>query len=87
MRSPTIKIEGGIGPWLRPSPADYERHKVIIAGLGPHVHAAIEAFRRDINLVLARGVRRLFAIAQDEYRRTLDKHGVLDFADLIERTL
>ena len=69
------------------SPADYERHKVIIAGLGPHVLAAIDTFKRDINLVLARGVRRLFAIAQDEYRRTLDKHGVLDFPDLLERTL
>ena len=69
------------------SAGDYERHKVIIAGLGPHVQSAIEAFKRDINLVLARGVRRLFAIAQDEYRRTLDKHGVLDFADLLERTL
>jgi ATP-dependent helicase/nuclease subunit A len=69
------------------SPADYERHKVVVAGLGPHVQAAVAAFKRDINLVLARGVRRLFAIAQDEYRRTLDKHGVLDFADLLERTL
>ena len=69
------------------SPADYERHKVIVSGLGPHVQAAVEAFKRDINLVLARGVRRLFAIAQDEYGRTLDKHGVLDFADLLERTL
>ncbi|HYB93659.1 MAG TPA: UvrD-helicase domain-containing protein [Vicinamibacterales bacterium] len=69
------------------SPADYERHKVIVAGLGPHVQAAIAAFRRDLNLVLARGVRRVFAIAQDEYRRTLDKHGVLDFPDLLERTL
>jgi ATP-dependent helicase/nuclease subunit A len=69
------------------SPADYERHKVIVMGLGPHVQAAVEAFRQDINLVLARGVRRLFAIAQDEYRRTLDKHGVLDFPDLLERTL
>jgi ATP-dependent helicase/nuclease subunit A len=69
------------------SAADYERHKVIVAGLGPHVQAAIATFKRDINLVLARGVRRLFAIAQDEYRRTLDKHGVLDFADLLERTL
>jgi ATP-dependent helicase/nuclease subunit A len=69
------------------SPADYERHKVIVSGLGPHVQAAIDAFRQDINLVLARGVRRLFAIAQDEYRRTLDKHGVLDFPDLLERTL
>src|SRR5688572_31174935 len=69
------------------SAAHYERHKVIVSGLGPHVQAAVEAFKRDINLVLARGVRRLFAIAQDEYRRTLDKHGVLDFADLLERTL
>jgi ATP-dependent helicase/nuclease subunit A len=69
------------------SAAHYERHKVIVAGLGPHLQAAIEAFKRDINLVLARGVRRLFAIAQDEYRRTLDKHGVLDFGDLLERTL
>jgi ATP-dependent exoDNAse (exonuclease V) beta subunit len=69
------------------SAADYERHKVIVSGLGPHVQAAVGAFKRDINLVLARGVRRLFAIAQDEYARTLDKHGVLDFADLLERTL
>ncbi len=69
------------------STADYERHKTIVFGLGPHVQAAIDVFRKDINLVLARGVRRLFAIAQDEYRRTLDKHGVLDFPDLLERTL
>ena len=69
------------------SAADYERHKTIVFGLGPHVQAAAEAFRKDLNLVLARGVRRVFAIAQDEYRRTLDKHGVLDFADLLERTL
>ena len=67
--------------------ADYERHKTIVFGLGPHVQAAAEVFRKDLNLVLARGVRRVFAIAQDEYRRTLDKHGVLDFPDLLERTL
>ena len=69
------------------SPADYDRHKTMVFGLGPHVQAAIEIFRKDVNLILARGVRRLFAIAQDEYRRTLDKHGVLDFPDLLERTL
>ena len=69
------------------SPAHYERHKQIVLGLGPHIAAAVDTFRRDINLVLARGVRRLFAIAQGEYRRTLEKHGVLDFPDLLERTL
>ncbi|HJU42644.1 MAG TPA: UvrD-helicase domain-containing protein [Vicinamibacterales bacterium] len=67
--------------------ADYERHKTIVFGLGPHVQAAHETFRKELNLVLARGVRRVFAIAEDEYRRTLDKHGVLDFPDLLERTL
>lgn len=70
-----------------PSAAAHERHKAVVFGLGPHVEAAAAAYRRDINIVLARGVRRLFAIAQDEYRRTLDKHGVLDFPDLLERTL
>ena len=69
------------------SAADYERHKTIVFGLGPHVQSAVDGFRKDLNLVLARGVRRVFAIAQDEYRRTLDKHGVLDFPDLLERTL
>jgi ATP-dependent helicase/nuclease subunit A len=69
------------------SQVHYDRHKAIVLGLGPHIEAALDTFRRDINLVLARGVRRLFAIAQDEYRRTLDKHGVLDFPDLLERTL
>jgi ATP-dependent helicase/nuclease subunit A len=66
---------------------DYDAHKDLIIGLGPHLTAAIEGFRRDINLVLARGVRRLFKIAQDEYRRTLDNQGVLDFPDLLEHTL
>jgi len=69
------------------SAAHYDRHKQIVLGLGPHIESAVDTFRRDINLVLARGVRRLFAIAQEEYRRTLDKHGVLDFPDLLERTL
>ena len=69
------------------SAAHYDRHKQIVLGLGPHLEAAAGTFRRDINVVLARGVRRLFAIAQGEYRRTLDKHGVLDFPDLLERTL
>ena len=65
----------------------YDRHKQIVLGLGPYIESAADTFRRDINFVLARGVRRLFAIAQEEYRRTLDKHGVLDFPDLLERTL
>ena len=69
------------------SATDFDRHKPSVLGLGPHVEAARQQFRADINLVLARGVRRLFAVAQDEYRRTLDEQGALDFPDLLERTL
>ena len=69
------------------SDADYERHKTIVFGLGPHVVAAAARFRQDLNLVLARGTRRLFAIALDEYRQTLRSHTLLDFPDLLERTL
>ena len=37
--------------------------------------------------MLARAVRQLFAIALKEYERTLRKHGVLDFSDVLQRTL
>ena len=37
--------------------------------------------------MLARAVRQLFAIALEQYRRTLQKHGVLDFSDVLQRTL
>jgi ATP-dependent helicase/nuclease subunit A len=66
---------------------DYEAHRPLVLALGPRVAEAFEAFRRDLNLVMARGVQRLFAIATTEYRRLLDKQGVLDFSDLLERTL
>jgi ATP-dependent helicase/nuclease subunit A len=69
------------------SDADFERHKAIVSGLGPHVARSGERFRHDLNLVLARGLRRLFAIALDEYRQTLSSHALLDFPDLLERTL
>jgi ATP-dependent helicase/nuclease subunit A len=69
------------------SAADYDAHKIQVFALGPPVAEALTVFRRDLNLVLARGVQRLFAVASSEYRRALDKHGVLDFSDVLERAL
>jgi len=66
---------------------DYERHAAAVTTLGPYVVDAIHAYRHDINLVLARAVRRLFAIAVEQYGRTLRTHGVLDFSDVLQRTL
>lgn len=69
------------------SPSAYTRHQAAVLRLAPRVEAAREAFRRDLNAVLAGGVRRLFAVTLEQYRRTLQAHGALDFPDLVERAL
>ena len=69
------------------SQADYTRHVAAVSALGPYLVDALHGYRQDINFVLARAVRQLFAIAIDQYARTLRKHGVLDFSDVLERTL
>jgi ATP-dependent helicase/nuclease subunit A len=51
------------------------------------VAALLERYRHDINLVLARAVERLFAIALDAYRDILQKQNVLDFSEVLARTL
>ncbi|MEW6321290.1 MAG: UvrD-helicase domain-containing protein [Acidobacteriota bacterium] len=65
----------------------YDTHLGAVTALAPYLVAAIEAYRRDINRILVAGVRQLFTIARREYLRTLDKHGVLDFAEVLERAL
>jgi ATP-dependent helicase/nuclease subunit A len=69
------------------SNADYDRHKAAVFALGPHMAALLERYRHDINLVLARAVDRLFAIALDAYRDTMQKQNVLDFSEVLSRTL
>jgi ATP-dependent helicase/nuclease subunit A len=69
------------------TPRDYERHVALVQSIAPYMVEALDAYRRDINVVLSRAVRQLFAIALTEYRRTLGKHGVLDFSDVLQRTL
>jgi len=44
---------------------------------------AYAAYRRDLNVLVSRGVWRMFKVAEAEYRRTLDAHAVLDFPDLL----
>ncbi|MEZ5287782.1 MAG: hypothetical protein R2712_23870 [Vicinamibacterales bacterium] len=69
------------------SAVDFDAHKAHVFALGPAVQDALAAYRRDINVVLAHGALELFTIARREYRRTLDKHGLLDFSDVLERAL
>ena len=69
------------------SDAAFRAHKEGVVALAPAVHEAVLGFRRDLNVVLSRGVWRIYAIALDRYTRTLDAHGLLDFTGLLERTL
>jgi hypothetical protein len=38
-------------------------------------------------VLVSRGILRMYRIAETEYRRTLDAHAIVDFADLLQRTL
>ena len=66
---------------------DYDKHLATVQALGPYLVQALGDYRRDINVVLVGAVRQLYAIALKEYERTLRKHGVLDFSDVLQRTL
>jgi ATP-dependent helicase/nuclease subunit A len=65
----------------------WKRHRQSAAELAPAVAEAIRAFRRDLNVVLSRGVWRVFAITLAQYRRTLDSHALLDFSGVLERAV
>ena len=64
-----------------------ERHRRIVASLAPAVANALEAFDRDLNVVLARGVGRMFRIALDAYISGLEARGSLDFTEVLDRAL
>lgn len=67
--------------------AAWKRHRVLAATLAPQVADAIRGFRRDLNVVLSRGVWRIFAVALAQYQRTLEARARLDFAGVLERAV
>jgi ATP-dependent helicase/nuclease subunit A len=69
------------------SDASWKRHRSEAAGIAPAIADALRAFRRDLNVVLSRGVWRVFAVALDQYQRTLDARALLDFSGVLERAV
>jgi ATP-dependent helicase/nuclease subunit A len=65
----------------------WKRHRQAAGTLAPAIGDAIRAFRRDLNVVLSRGVWRIFAVALSQYQRTLDSHALLDFPGVLERAV
>lgn len=64
-----------------------KRHREATFALAPSIEQIAKRFARDLNVVLARGIRRMFAIALEQYRKTLDARSALDFSDVLERAL
>jgi len=70
-----------------PSHAHWARHRDLVVGQAARVAEVLSGYRRDLNALVARGVWRMYRVAEAEYRRTLDAHAVLDFSDLLLKTL
>jgi ATP-dependent helicase/nuclease subunit A len=67
------------------SAVDWQVHRDLVIGHAPRVLEAHLSYRRDLNVLVARGIWRMYRVAETEYRRTLDAHAVLDFPDLLLR--
>jgi ATP-dependent helicase/nuclease subunit A len=69
------------------SAASWRRHRDCAALVAPALAEAVRAFRRDLNVVLSRGVWRIFAVALTTYRQTLEAHALLDFSGVLEHAI
>jgi ATP-dependent helicase/nuclease subunit A len=69
------------------SEADWQIHRDFVVNHADAVLRVAAAYRRDVNVLVSRGIWRMFRVAEAEYRRTLDAHAVLDFSDLLLRAL
>jgi ATP-dependent helicase/nuclease subunit A len=70
-----------------PTPDAGKRHRQEAQRLGPPIEGILRAFSRDLNVVLARGVRRMFAIALAQYQTALNERSQLDFSDVLQRAV
>jgi ATP-dependent helicase/nuclease subunit A len=70
-----------------PTPDAGKRHRLQALGLGSQLEGILRAFSRDLNVVLARGIRRMFAIALAQYQTALDDRSLLDFSDVLQRAV
>ena len=65
------------------SATDWQVHRDLVFTHAAAIIDAYAAYRRDLNVLVSRGVWRMFKVAEAEYRRTLEAHATLDFPDLL----
>jgi ATP-dependent helicase/nuclease subunit A len=64
-----------------------KRHAAAVAAVAPAICERLLSFQRDVNVVLSKAVRRIFAILLRQYRGLLERHAVVDFSELLARAL
>jgi len=69
------------------SDADWKAHRDAVEAIAVSIFEVMKAFRRDLNVVVSRGVWRMFHIASVQYMRTLEAHAVLDFSEVLARAV
>ncbi|HXD74473.1 MAG TPA: UvrD-helicase domain-containing protein, partial [Vicinamibacterales bacterium] len=69
------------------SDAAWKRHREGVEAIAPAIEQVIRSFRRDLNVILSRGVWQLFGLSLSQYRKTLESYAVLDFSGVLERAV
>ena len=69
------------------SKRDWQQHRDLVVAHAPDFARLYLEYRRELNVLVSRGVWRMFRIAESEYRTTLDAHAVLDFSDVLLHAL
>jgi ATP-dependent helicase/nuclease subunit A len=64
-----------------------KRHDAAIKTLAPVLLPAFDRFDAGVNGLLARGLRRVLAIATETYEGLLEEHALLDFASMLDRAV
>ncbi len=70
-----------------PGPEAGKRHRLEALRLGAPVEHILRAFSRDLNVVLARGIRTMFATALAQYKKALNDRSLLDFSDVLQHAV
>ena len=69
------------------STSDYETHRAGLAYVADAVRATRRLFETSLNVLLARGIRRVFRLAHRHYLQTLLLHDALDFSEVLSRAV
>jgi ATP-dependent helicase/nuclease subunit A len=69
------------------SEREWRQHRDLVVANAPGFARVYLEYRRELNVLVSRGVWRAYRVAEDEYRKTLDAYAVLDFSDVLLHAL